>query len=38
MLKSYFQSTGQFMACDEFSSIVNEILDLIGVGISSNLS
>ena len=37
MPKSYFQSTGQFMACNESYTIVNQICYLIDIGISSNL-
>ena len=36
--KSFYQSIGQFMACDEFYAIDNEIHYLLGIGISSKLS
>ena len=38
MPKSYYQSINQFMACDGSYAIVNEIYDLIGIGMSSTLS
>ena len=38
MPKNCYQSISQFMACDEFCAIFNEIYYLIGIGISSNLS
>ena len=38
MPKSYCQSIGYFMACDESYAIVNEIRDLIGIFMSSYLS
>ena len=38
MPKSYCQSMGYFMACDRSYAIVNGICDLIGIGMSSNLS
>ena len=38
MPKSCYQSINQFMACDGSYAIVNEICDLIGIGMSSNLS
>ena len=38
MPKSCYQSIDQFMACDGSYAIVNEICDLFGVGMSSNLS
>ena len=37
MPNSCCQSISQFMACDEFCAIVNDIHDLIGFAISSNL-
>ena len=38
MPKSCLQSISHFMACNKFCAIVNEIQDLIGIGISFNLS
>ena len=38
MPKSCYQSISNFMACDDFCAIVNEIYDLNGISISSNLS
>ena len=38
MPKSYYQSLDQFMACDGPYAIVNEIHNLIAIGISSTLS
>ena len=38
MLKSYYQSIGKFMACDEFYPIINEICNLISFCINYNLS
>ena len=36
--KSYYQSFNQFMACDGSYAIVNEICNLIGIGMSSTFS
>ena len=38
MPKIYCQSIDYFMACDGSYAIVNEICNLIGIGMSSNLS
>ena len=38
MPKSCYQSSSQFIACDEFLIIVNVICNLFDVGINSNLS
>ena len=38
MPESYYQSINQFMACDRSYAIVNEICNLIGIGMNSNLS
>ena len=38
MPKSYYQSINQFMVCDGSYAVVNEIRDLIGIGMSSTLS
>ena len=38
MPKSYYESINQFIACDGSYAIVNEIHDLIGIGMSSTLS
>ena len=38
MLKSYYQSINQFMACDGSYAIINEICDLIGISMSCNLA
>ena len=38
MPKSYYQSINQFMACNGSYAIINEICDLIGIGMSSTLS
>ena len=38
MPKSFQQSIDQSMACKESNTIINAILNLIGTGISSNLS
>ena len=38
MPKTYYQSIGYLMACDGSYAIVNEILNLISIGMSSNLS
>ena len=38
MPESYYQSINQFIACDGSYAIVNEIHDLIGVGMSSTLA
>ena len=38
MPESYFQSINRFMACAGSYDIVNEIHDLIGIGMSSTLS
>ena len=37
MLDSCYQSIGQFIACDEFCAISNEIRNFIAIGINSNL-
>ena len=38
MPKSFCQSIGLFMACDEFCALINETYDCIGFGMNSNLS
>ena len=37
MPKSFCQSIGLFMACDEFYTLINEIHDVFGFGMNSNL-
>ena len=37
MLKSYYQSINQFMACDGSYAIVNKICGLISISMSSTL-
>ena len=38
MPKSFYHSISQLMACDKFCAIINEIRNLIGIGINSYLS
>ena len=38
MPMSCYQRINQFMACDEFGALINDIHNLIGFGMNSNLS
>ena len=38
MPKTYYQSIDLFMACDKFYAFINEICNLFGFSMSSNLS
>ena len=38
MPRSCYQIIGQFMACDKFCAVFNEICNLIGIGINFNFS